>query len=125
MIKTLILTSFFAAFALIAMPITSAQACSSCGCADAHGHSHGHDHAKNVPCEKTLGDKKAMEPCEKTLGDKKSYNKKAKKHHKMKHKKMAKQQMETSITSDQSSKGSLTFKSGQPIKTRGTANYNE
>lgn len=78
MIKSILLTSFFMAFAFIAMPVTSAQACATCGCAGAKAHAHPHagDHAKK-PCTKCAAAGKACEcskgkkkPCEKTLSEK-------------------------------------------------------
>lgn len=127
MIKSLILTSFFMAFAFIAMPVSSAQACATCGCADAKAHSHDHgDKMKKAPCAKCAeakahyaktGEKK---PCKKCDEAKAHYDKKAK--HSMKDDIVTEEKV--LINDGYMNKGSLKLKSGQSMKTGGTGSYN-
>lgn len=129
MIKSILLASFLMAFAFIAMPVSSAQACDTCGCAGAHAHPHADNHAKK-PCEKVLGEKAPCtkcatagkpcgcdkkgekKPCEKTLGKKEPCEKT------LGENAMKKHQMAPISTTDHSKKGSFTFKS----KSRFTSN---
>ena len=127
--KYLILTSFFAAFAFIAMPVSSANACDTCGCGGGAEHSHaGHDHghkADKKPCTKCLEAKKhhkmtgEKKPCKKCAEAKAHYDKKG---HSMK-KKMDGPQV-VRIDDGYNNKGSLILNSGKSFSSRASSGYN-
>ena len=119
MIKSIILTSFFVAFAFIAMPASNANACATCGCAGGAEHSHA-DKAEKKPCTKCAEAKAhyaktgKKKPCSKCAEAKAHYDKKAEK-----------MPTRTRVYDGYSNKGSLTLQSGTSFKSKASAGYND